>query len=195
MSDETKGAGFILPHGGYRKLLSYRKTEIIYKATARFCQRFFTRRDRTYDQMVQAARSGKQNIVEASAASGTSKKMEITLTGVARASLEELLNDYEDFLRHRDLPLWDKDSKPARAVRRLGASKDESYESYVSYVETRSPETSANVVICLIHQANCLIDKQLKRLEKEFVQTGGLSERMTRARLKARSGARVQGTR
>lgn len=137
--------------------------------------------------MVQAARSGKQNIVEGSSASGTSKKMEMTLTGVARASLEELLCDYRDFLHHRDLELWDKNSKAARAVRRLGLNGHESYESYASYVETRSPETSANVIICLIHQANCLLDKQLRRLEKNFVSEGGLSERMTRARLTARN--------
>lgn len=136
--------------------------------------------------MVQAARSGKQNIVEASSASGTSKKTEIKLTGVARASLEELLSDYKDFLFHRDLPLWDKDSKAARAVRRIGMTKDESYESYKSYIETRSPETSANVMLCLINQANYLIDKQLRHLEKEFVKTGGLSERMAQARLNQR---------
>ena len=138
---------FILPHRGYRKLLSYQKAEIVYDATVRFCERFLNRRDRTYDQMVQAARSGKQNLVEGSAAAGTSKKMEVTLTGVARASLEELLTDYQDFLRTRNLPLWDKDSKAAKAARRLGMGKHPSYESYRSYVETRSPETSANVII------------------------------------------------
>ena len=178
--------GFIPAHGGYRDLLSYQKAEVVYDATVRFCERFLNRRDRTFDQMVQAARSGKQNLIEGSMASGTSKKMEIKLTGVARASLEELLADYQDFLRVRDLPLWDKDSKPAQAVRRLGIGKHLSYETYRSYVETRSPETSANVVLCLIHQANYLIDMQLKRLEGEFVQHGGLSERMTAARLEQR---------
>ena len=141
MGEEDKGRYFILPHRGYRELLSYQKAEIVYDATVRFCERFLNRRDRTYDQMIQAARSGKQNLAEGSAAAGTSKKMEITLTNVARASLEELLIDYQDFLRSRDLPLWDKDSKAAKASRRLGVGKHVSYETYRSYVETRSPET------------------------------------------------------
>lgn len=181
-----KDKGFLLAHGGYRELLSYRKTVIVYHATVRFCERFLNCRDRTVDQMVQAARSGKQNIIEGSMASVTSKKMEIKLTGVARASLEELLEDYHDFLRSRDLPLWKKDSKPALAVRRLGKQKNESYETYQSYIETRSPETSVNVIICLTHQANYLINQQLKRLEQDFLKQGGLSERMTKARLKTR---------
>jgi four helix bundle suffix protein len=193
MSEEKKGGQerfFILPHGGYRNLLSYQKAEIVFDATVRFCERFLNPRDRTYDQMVQAARSGKQNLVEGSAAAGTSKKTEITLTGVARSSLEELLTDYQDFLRTRDLPLWDKDSKPAKAARRLGVGNHPSYESYRSYVEERSPETSANVIICLIHQTNYLIDRQIKRLETDFVHEGGLSERMTQARLKERRRCR-----
>lgn len=177
---------FILPHGGYQELLSYRKAEIVYDATVDFCARFLNKRDRTYDQMIQAARSGKQNIIEGSMASVTSKKMEIKLTGVARASLEELLADYQDFLRVRQLLLWDKDSKPAKAVRRMGRQENTSYESYRSYVQTRSPETAANVIICLIHQANYLIDRQLAHLENDFVQHGGLSERMTQARIKHR---------
>jgi len=187
-----KEDGFIPSHGGYRDLLSYWKAVIVYDATVRFCERFFKKFDRTIDQMVQAARSGKQNIIEGSKASGTSKKMEIKLTGVARASLEELLEDYHDFLRNRDLPLWDKDSQAAKAVRRLGTGKHTSYETYRSYVETRSPETSTNVVICLIHQTNYLLDKQLQQLEKDFVQHGGLSERMTQVRLRYRRKPRPE---
>src|SRR6202045_3921740 len=110
---------FLEPHG-YRDLYAYHKAEVVYDLTYRFCQRFLSRGDRTIDQMVQAARSGKQNIVEGSKAAGTSKEMEIKLTNVARASLEELLVDYRDFLRVRDLRLWDKDSKEAKFVRRLG---------------------------------------------------------------------------
>jgi four helix bundle protein len=121
--------GFIPPHGGYQNLLSYQKAEIVYDATVKFCAKYLDRRDRTVDQMVQAARSGKQNIVEASMASGTSKEFEIKLTNVARASLEELLVDYQDFLRTRDLRLWTKDSREALFVRKLGASHDVSYES------------------------------------------------------------------
>jgi four helix bundle suffix protein len=136
--------------------------------------------------MVQAARSGKQNIIEGSAASGTSKEMELKLTGVARASLEELLADYRDFLRVRDLTLWSKDSREARYVRTLGNRSHESYETYRDFMETRPAEVIANIAICLIHQANYLLDRQIKRLEQDFLKEGGLRERMTRARLQAR---------
>src|SRR5437868_321682 len=116
----TDASGFLPPHGNYRELLSYQKAEIVYDITFRFCQRYLSKSDRTSDQMVQAARSGKQNIAEGSKASGTSKETEIKLTNVARASLEELLIDYQDFLRVRDLKLWDKQSKEALFVRQLG---------------------------------------------------------------------------
>src|SRR5436190_17971481 len=142
--------GFIPPHGNYRELLSYQKAEIVYDLTYRFCQRFLARGDRTIDQMVQAARSGKQNIAEGSMASGTSKEMEIKLTNVARASLEELLVDYRDFLRVRDLQLWDKDSKEAQFVRKLGAEPHVTYATYRTYVESRPAEVVANIAICLI---------------------------------------------
>jgi four helix bundle protein len=122
--------GFIPPHGNYRELLSYQKAEVVYDLTHRFCQRFLTRGDRTIDQMIQAARSGKQNISEAAKASGTSKETEIKLTNVARASLEELLNDYEDFLRVRDLPVWDKNSKEAGYTRRLGNKPHVTFEAF-----------------------------------------------------------------
>jgi len=178
--------GFIPPHGGYQKLLSYQKAEIVYDSTVYFCDRFIDRRSRTHDQMVQAARSGKQNIIEGSMASGTSKEMEIKLTNVARASLEELLADYRDFLRTRGVALWDKNSKEAQFVRRLGNGTRGSYETYRSYIETRPPEVVANIIICLIHQAGYLLDKQLKSLEQAFLKEGGLRERMTRARLEAR---------
>jgi four helix bundle protein len=112
--------GFILPHGNYRELLSYQKAEVVFDITFRFCQRFLSRGDRTVDQMVQAARSGKQNIADGSKAAGTSKETEVKLTNVARASLEELLVDYQDFLQVRDLPLWSKDSVEAAFVRGLG---------------------------------------------------------------------------
>jgi four helix bundle suffix protein len=178
---------FIPPHGGYEDLLSFQKARIVYDATVRFCGRFLEKRDRTRDQMVQAARSGKQNILEGSQASGTSKETEIKLINVARASLEELLEDYRDFLRVRGLGLWDKDSREARFVRRLGARKDTSYETYGTYLETRPSEVVANIMICLIHQTNYLLDQQLRQLEKAFLREGGLRERMTRARLLERS--------
>jgi four helix bundle suffix protein len=175
-------AGFIPSHGNYKNLLSYRKAEIVYDLTYRFCQRFLARSDRTIDQMVQAARSGKQNIVEASKLSGTSKESEIKLIGVARASLEELLADYCDLLRVRDLPIWDKLSREARFVRRLGSAPQVTYEDYRHFCETRPLQVVANIAICLIHQTNYLLDQQLRRLERDFVREGGLRERMTRAR-------------
>jgi four helix bundle suffix protein len=178
---------FIPPHGGYRELRSYQQAKIIFDGTACFCERFLEKRDRTVDQMVQAARSGKQNILEGSKASGTSKEAEIKLVNVARASLEELLEDYDDFLRVRKLKLWDKNSKEARFVRRLGGQKNKSYESYRTYLETRPAEVVANILICLIHQTNYLLDHQLRQLEQAFLKEGGLRERMTRARLSHRS--------
>ena len=183
---QAPAQGFIPPHGGYRELLCFQKAEVIYDFTYRFCELFLKRGDRTIDQMVQAARSGKQNILEGSQASGTSKEMEIKLMNVARASLEELLEDYRDFLRVREAPIWPKDSKEALFVRRLGSKPNTSYESYRTYVETRPPEILANIALCLIHQANYLLDQQLRQLEKAFLAEGGLRERMTRARLEAR---------
>jgi len=174
------------PRGDYQTLLSYRKAEVIYDITFRFCRRFLTPGDRTIDQMVQSARSGKQNILEGSEAAVISKEIEIKLTGVARASLHELLADYRDFLRVRDLPLWDKDSRPARFVRQLGRKTPQSYEDYRAYVETKPSAIVANIAICLIYQTTYLLDQQLRRLEKDFLNEGGLRERMTRARLQAR---------
>jgi four helix bundle suffix protein len=179
-------SGFIPPHGGYEDLLSFRKARIVYDGTVRFCDRFLEKRDRTVDQMVQAARSGKQNILEGCMASGTSKETEIKLVNVARASLEELLEDYRDFLRTRNHPLWEKNSREAMFVRKVGAKPNVSYQSYETYIETRPPEIVANILICLIHQTNYLLDQQLRTLEKAFLAEGGLRERMTRARLDAR---------
>jgi four helix bundle suffix protein len=178
---------FIPPHGGYEELLSFQKARVVYDATVCFCDRFLKKRDRTVDQMVQAARSGKQNILEGSQASGTSKEAEIKLINVARASLEELLEDYRDFLRVRNEPLWEKNSKEALFVRRLGAKKNRSYESYRTYIETRPAPVVANILICLIHQTNYLLDQQLRQLEGAFLKEGGLRERMTRARPSSRA--------
>jgi four helix bundle suffix protein len=185
----TDQPGFIPPYGNYQQLLSYQKAEVVYDLTYRFCQRFLSKGDRTIDQMVQAARSGKQNIVEGSKASGTSKEMEIKLTNVARASLEELLMDYRDFLRVRDLQLWDKDSKEAKFVRKLGQGSKVTYETYREFCETRSTEVVANIAICLVHQANYLLDRQIRRLEQDFLKEGGIRERMTKARLQFRSSS------
>jgi four helix bundle suffix protein len=175
--------GFIPPHGQYRKLLSYRKAEVVYDITVRFCSRFLERRDRTVDQMVQAARSGKQNIAEGSSASGTSTETEIKLTSVARASLEELRVDYEDYLRVRDLRLWPKESPESHYVRNLGSSNNLTFETFREFTVTRPAEVIANIALCLIHQTNYLLDQQLRRLEADFIKNGGIRERMTKARL------------
>jgi four helix bundle suffix protein len=159
----------------------------VYDATVRFCDRFIDKKSRTHDQMVQAARSGNKNIAEGSQVSGTSKEAELKLMNVARASLEELLGDYQDYLRQHGHALWDKNSKEALFVRKLGAQSNASYESYKTYIETRPAHVVANILICLIHQANYLLDRQLRRLEQDFLKEGGLRERMTRARLAARA--------
>jgi four helix bundle suffix protein len=174
------------PRGDYQTLLSFKKAEVVYDITFRFAHKFLARDDRTIDQMIQSARSGKKNILEGSKAGRASKETELKLTNVARASLEELLDDYLDFLRARDLPLWDKDSKEARYVRKLGCKTPQTYEYYRKFVETRPSAVVANIAVCLIHQTNYLVDQQLLRLEKDFLEQGGLRERMTRLRLQYR---------
>lgn len=156
----TEG-GFIPPHGNYKALLSYQKAEVIFDITFRFCHRFPGREDRTVDQMVQAARSVRQNIAEGAKASGTSKETELRLINVARSSIEELLVDYKDFLRVRDLSLWTKDSKEAQFVRQLGKRSPFNFELFRAFVESRPTVVVANIAICLLHQANYLLD-QLK---------------------------------
>lgn len=178
---------FLPKHGNYQELKAFQKAEVVYDLTVRFARQYLGRGDRTVDQMVQAARSGKKNILEGSKASKTSKEMEIKLTNVARASLEELLDDYLDYLRSRDLPIWPKDSREALYARRLGTKQPQTFELYREIFETRPPEVVANLAICLINQANYLIDRQIARLEKDFLQQGGLRERMTRARLEHRA--------
>jgi four helix bundle suffix protein len=187
-----KNENLIPPHGGYRDLKSYQTATLIYDLTVEFCNSYMTNRTdgtnksyRTYDQMVQAARSGRQNIAEACQASGTSKKTELKLIGVARASLEELLNDYEDFLRQNALPLWDKEHPSAREVRALAYKTYKTNETYRSYLE--NPENFANCLICLIHQANFLLDRQLKALEKTFLEEGGFTERLYQKRMTYRT--------
>ena len=186
-SNESRERRIIPPRGDYQTLLSYQKTEVVYQITFRFCERFLKRGDRTIDQMVQAARSGKQNIIEGSKAATTSKEMEIKLTNVARASLEELLEDYRDYLKARNMVLWDKQSREAAYVREMRKTIPLSFEAFREIVESRSGEVVANVAICLIHQANYLIDQQLRSLERKFLENGGLRERMTKARIDYRN--------
>lgn len=189
MKEEEKSntKGFIPQHGGYKNLITYQKSEIIYDGTIYFTKRFFRKYDRTIDQMVQAARSGKQNIVEASMASGTSKEMEIKLTNVARASLEELLIDYQDFLRTNKLPIWDKNHRLALRFREINRSPNATYQTYIKAIEHVEPEICANSMVCLINIVSYLLSQQIKSLEQAFLKEGGLRERMTKARIESRN--------
>jgi four helix bundle suffix protein len=177
---------FIPPHGGYKDLISYQKAEIVYDATVYFCDHFVDRRSRTHDQMIQAARSGKQNIIEGSQASGTSKETEIKLTNVARASLEELLADYLDFLRVRCFEEWPASHPYARRLRELNRIRNATYATFQKGIENPDPAISANVILGLTRVTTYLLDRQIRYLEKAFLQDGGLRERMTRARLETR---------
>jgi four helix bundle suffix protein len=183
------------PSGGYRRLRSFQVAEIVYDGTVSFCDRFVNKRSRTHDQMVQAARSGRQNIAEGSRASATSSQTELRLVNVARASLDELLLDYEDFLRQRGLPLWGKDDPQTHKVRAVGRvnrtdpsdrtdrSDAKAYDPWLTHVDAA---VVANALICLIHQTNYLLDRQIAGLEREFIEGGGYSERLYAARLENR---------
>jgi restriction system protein len=186
-SDQPDDLQRLLPkHGGYRKLRSFQTAQLAYDATVIFCERFVEKRSRTRDQMVQAARSGVQNIAEGSVASGTSKKTELKLTNVARASLEELLLDYEDFLRQHCLRLWPKDCSEALAIRR-SFQTETNYEAQMRAFRTASPETFANSLLCLINQASYLLGRQIETLDRQFLENGGFTERLYNTRRAVRS--------
>lgn len=163
----------------------------MYDATVIFCDRFINGRSCTHDQMVQAARSGVRNIEEGSMASATSKKTELKLTNVARASLEELMRDYEDFLRHRGLPIWEKDSAKAREVR-VKLASDGSDLSDV--IKTASPQVAANTLLCLVNQASYLLHRQLERLERDFTEHGDFTERLYAVRSQRRGRGRAEAS-
>ncbi len=172
----------LIPHrGNYKQLLSYQKTNVIFCMTYYFVEHYIQKGDRTYDQMLQAARSGKQNIIEGTAASSTSAKTEIKLVNVAKASLQELLEDYEDYLKTRGLRQWEEDSDELNAMRDLGRKHNDA-EFFMALTETRPPETIANMCIVLIKQADYLLYKQLQRLSDDFMKEGGFTERMYRLR-------------
>ena len=175
----------IPPHGGYRNLMSYQMAVIVSDYTHNFIPRYIDKSSRTRDQMEQAARSGKQNIVEGSMASGTSKKTELKLLGVSRASFEELLADYEDFLRQNNLNIWPKSHPETLRIRKLSHMPYKSYITYTTYLN--SPEPAANCAISLIHQTNFLLDRQIRSVEQEFLTHGGLTERLYHARSKYKS--------
>ena len=184
---ENNNKNFIPKHGGYRNLLSYQKAEIIYDGTVYFTNRFFRKFDRTIDQMVQAARSGKQNIAEGSMASATSKETEIKLMNVAKASLEELMIDYEDFLRTKKLQIWEKESPLVARMRELNRIPNSNYDTFAKAIENENPEICANSMICMIKLTSYLLAKLIKSLEKDFLENGGLRERMTKARIESRN--------
>ncbi|MCW8796954.1 MAG: four helix bundle suffix domain-containing protein [Chlorobium sp.] len=189
------------PSGGYRDTASFQTATLIYDATYWFCEKFMDSRSRTVDQMVQAARSGRQNIAEGSRAAATSSQTELRLINVARASIEELLLDYEDFLRHRRLTLWTPDCPEARAVRDVpkrfrqkrpdqadpsdltDLTNQQRWSLYAPWLEHADPAVRANALICLINQANYLLDRQIAALEMAFVEGGGYSEQLAAARL------------
>jgi len=205
-------------HGGYRKLKSFQVAQLVYDVTVRFCDRYIDKRSRTHDQMVQAARSGVQNIAEGSQASGTSKKFELKLTSVARASLEELKLDYQDLLRHRGLNEWDRDdprraslidSRPktaddvadwAKTVKAGGQNgqggrngremKSTGSISSTASIAVSYPEIAANGALALIAVAGSLLDRQIASLEKAFVEEGGFTERLYRVRTAGRENQR-----
>ena len=171
-----------LPHGGsYKNLIAYQKAECVYDATFYFAHHYLENGDRTIDQMVQAAQSGKQNIAEGAAAGNTSKETEIKLTSVAKASLQELLVDYEDFLRVRGLKQWQPDDARLAQTKRACAAHNDS-EYYRKAMPERSAETIANIAITLIHQTDWLLNKLIEKLEIQFVENGGVKEQMTKAR-------------
>jgi restriction system protein len=197
----------IRPSGGYRQTASFQTATIIYDATWWFCEKFLDSRSRLVDQMVQAARSGRQNLAEGSRASATSSQTELRLLNVAGSSLEELLLDYEDFLRHRRLVLWGPDSAEALAVREVpqrfrrgrtdradltDLTDQERWALYARWLEHTDPAVRANALICLINQANFLLDQQIAVVEEQFVEGGGYSERLAALRLAERERRKNQ---
>lgn len=197
--------GVLLPHGGYEKLRSYKVAEAVYDATVVFCERFIEKRSRTHDQMVQAARSGVRNISEASGAAATSRKSEMKLTNVARASLnDELLKDYKSFLMQRGLRVWHKDSPEALAMReRLkhdiapnvpsaapGQVRLTGLAGLAAFVSKAEPELAANAMLCAVNQAAYLLKRQLESQSREFLEKGGFTENLHSARLKQRQSAK-----
>lgn len=180
---------FLAQRGNYRDLIVFQKAECIYDITFYFTQNYLSKGDRTVDQMVQAARSGKQNIAEGSAASTTSRETEIKLLNVAKASLQELLLDYEDYLRVRHLSLWDKEN-PRTAKLRDICLKYTDTAFYMTMMPKCDAEMVCNLAVTLIHQTDVLLDRLIKKVQDQFLRDGGIREQMTRARIQARNNQR-----
>ena len=174
----------------FTQLLSYQRALVVYTATYKFVERFLKSGDRTCDQMIQAARSGKQNIIEGARASAGSKADELFLTNVALASLGELKEDYLDYLRTRNLRIWESDSAETQYVRKLCRKNGGSYEEYREFVETRSAEVVANILLTVINQTEFLLTRQISGLKDKFLREGGVRENMMRMRLAAREEQR-----
>ena len=185
MKNKPDSSSIFANTGNYKKLYAYQKAEAIFDITYYFCHKYLRKGDRTIDQMIQAARSGKQNIAEGSAASSTSMEMDIKLKNVAKASSLELLTDYEDYLRTREHRQWEEDSIEMKKMRELGRKHNDS-AFYMELIQTRPPETIANIAICLIKQNDYMMFRMLKTLEKQFLAEGGFRERMTRMRINER---------
>ena len=197
---QNTNSDLFFPHGGYKKLITYKLGILIYDATVAFCNQYFNIKNRTHDQMVQAARSGVANIVEGSQVSGTNKKIELKLVDIARGSQSELLFDYERFLEQRELPVWDSESAPAKFVRETRPKtlqqlrrlmvklvSELSDQSELSDKHDIKQEVAANTIICLIHQELFLLNRQIARLGGDFEKNGGFTERMYRTRLQKRN--------
>lgn len=197
---QNTNSDLFFPHGGYKKLITYKLGILIYDATVAFCNQYFNIKNRTHDQMVQAARSGVANIVEGSQVSGTNKKIELKLVDIARGSQSELLFDYERFLEQRELPVWDSESAPAKFVRETRPKtlqqlrrlmvklvSELSDQSELSDKHDIKQEVAANTMICLIHQELFLLNRQIARLGGDFEKNGGFTERMYRTRLQKRN--------
>ena len=168
-------------HRNYTSLLCYKKAVVIYDLTYHFCSRFIDKKDRTYDQMIQAARSGKQNIVEGYTDASTSYEVALKLYNIARGSLMELLEDYHDYLRTRNLRLWELGSKENRAMRRIGRQEfDSGY--YLSLAESRGDETIANMAIVLLHQEEAVLKSFIESEGRRFSAEGGFREKLSRIR-------------
>lgn len=187
MDKQFDEEGFIPKHGGYEKLITYQKAQIILQGTKYFCKKYISKFDRTYDQMVQAARSGKMNILEGSEASATSKQTEITLTNVARASLKELREDYMDFIKEHKLTFWDKKHPYYNELSKKHRIAEPTYELFQKGIESDNPEVAANVLYSLVNVTTYLLTQQLKKLEQDFLNNGGLREQMTKARINKRN--------
>jgi len=186
---------------GYKSLPFFQQAEVIYDFTYQFCSKYISKTSRTVDQMVQAARSGKQNVSEGY----LQKSMEgrLKLLNVARGSLEELLNDYQDFLRQRGFEVWEKDNPKSRSIRALvykgydetssfDISNEVRYNNYNNYkIYIKNPEGAANCMICLINQTNSLLDQKLRWLEERFVKEGGFRENLFKKRMEFRRNSKI----